>query len=195
MSTALRLAVMAATLLTTVPAHAGSFEDAVLAQINAMRADPSTYARTLRQAAAAAGPRDPMSQEEPGAVAEAIAVLSRQAPLPALTQDRRLRQAAREHVANQGPTGDVGHGAPGNFGQRLQSSGLWAGLAAETISYGQPTPADVVRQLVIDSRVPSRGHRKELLGRGFQAAGVACGPHAAWGAMCVIDFAGAIAAR
>ena len=29
----------------------------------------------------------------------------------------------------------------------------------------------------------------------FQAAGVACGRHAQWGSMCVIDFAGAIVRR
>ena len=55
--------------------------------------------------------------------------------------------------------------------------------------------APVVRQLVVDSCVPNRAHRKDLFGGAYQAGGVACGPHADYGAMCVIDFAGAIVQR
>ena len=53
----------------------------------------------------------------------------------------------------------------------------------------------MVRQLVVDSGVPNRAHRKDLFGAAFQTGGVACGPHADYGAMCVIDFAGAIVQR
>jgi uncharacterized protein YkwD len=107
----------------------------------------------------------------------------------------RIAAAARQHAARQGPRGDVGHGAPGSLGQRLRSAGLYAGLEAESISYGQESPRDVIRQLVVDSGVPDRGHRHDLFGRAYQAAGVACGPHAEWGSMCVIDLAGAIVRR
>jgi uncharacterized protein YkwD len=65
-------------------------------------------------------------------------------------------------------------------------------MQAESISYGQDRPADVVRQLVIDSRVPSRGHRRDMFSAAWSAAGVGCGSHPRWGAMCVIDYAGAI---
>ena len=124
-----------------------------------------------------------------------LEILMRQPPLPPLAHDSRLAAAARLHAVRQGPTGEVGHGRPGSLGERLQREGLFAGIEAESISYGQRTPREVVRQLVIDSRVPDRAHRKDLFGHAYQAAGVGCGPHAEWGSMCVIDMAGAIMRR
>jgi uncharacterized protein YkwD len=136
-----------------------------------------------------------LAQEDPAAVDDAIDYLMRERPLPPLARDGRLAAAAREHVARQGPTGDVGHGAPGSMGRRLQSEGVYAGLEAESISYAQRTPRNVVRQLIVDSGVPDRGHRKDLLGHGFQEAGVGCGRDARYGSMCVIDLAGAVVRR
>lgn len=185
--------------VTPTPVRAGGFENAVLAEINAVRANPRAFARELRRQQV----RDArygddgygMSQEEPYAVEEAIDFLMRQPPLPPLQHDSRLAAAARRHVARQGPRGDVGHGGSGGLNQRLQAQGLFAGITAESISYGQDSPRDVVRQLVVDSRVPNRGHRRDLFSRAYQAAGVACGAHARWGDMCVIDYAGAIQRR
>ena len=57
------------------------------------------------------------------------------------------------------------------------------------------SPEDVVRQLIVDSRVRNRGHRRDIFSRGFQVAGVGCADHARYGAMCVIQYAGAIVAR
>jgi len=136
-----------------------------------------------------------MSQEDPYAVDEAIDFLMRQPPLPPLAYDPRLAAAARRHVERQGPRGDVGHGGSGALNQRLQAQGFFAGITAEGISYGQDNPRDVVRQLVVDSRVAGRGHRNDLFSRAYQAAGVACGPHRRWGDMCVIDYAGSIMRR
>ena len=184
------------------PLHAAPFEDAVLAELNHVRAHPQAYARQLRreeisQARYGEEPRDfgGMAQEDPEAVEDAIAFLMRQPALPPLAHNPRLAAAARAHAVRQGPTGEVGHGGPGALGQRLQREGLYAGIEAESISYGQRTPRDVIRQLVVDSGVPSRAHRRDLFGHAFQAAGVGCGPHAEWGSMCVIDLAGAIMRR
>jgi uncharacterized protein YkwD len=66
-------------------------------------------------------------------------------------------------------------------------------MSAENISYGYDDARDVVRQLIIDSGVPTRGHRHNIFGGAYRLAGVACGPHRAYGAMCTIDFAGALA--
>jgi uncharacterized protein YkwD len=186
--------------LAAPPAFAGRFEDQLLVELNNVRAHPQAYTRELRREAlvdARYGDpySDPGAQEDPEAVEDAIDFLMRQPPLGPLRADPRLAAAARDHVERQGPSGGVGHGAPGSFAHRLQSEGLYAGLSAENISYGQNSPKDVIRQLVIDSRVPNRGHRKNIFGQGFTAAGVACGPHAEWGSMCVIDFAGAIVRR
>jgi uncharacterized protein YkwD len=128
-------------------------------------------------------------------VREAIAFLDRQAPLPPVTADGRIAAAAFDHVSAQGPTGQVGHGAAGSLGRRMQGHGVWAGLSAEAISYGQANAEDVITQLIIDSGTPDRGHRKILFSPSLQLAGAACGRHAAYRSMCVIDFAGALPGR
>lgn len=186
-------------LIMATPVRAAGYEDAVLAEINQVRAHPQAYARALeRQQMRDARYGDDgygVGQDDPDAVDEAIDFLLRQPPLPPLARDPRLAAAARALVSRQGPRGDTGHGGPGALGRRLQAQGMWAGLSAEGISYGQRSPQDVVRQLVVDSGVPGRGHRRDLFGHAYQAAGVACGSHAQWGAMCAIDYAGAIVRR
>jgi uncharacterized protein YkwD len=233
----LGLLIAPALLAAPTELHAGAFEDAVLVELNRVRAHPQAYAHELRREQVQArhgdetgepaqddpddldeagiAEEDPeavdqarmneaqsdtvyettLAQEDPAAVDDAIDYLMRQRPLPPLAGDGRLAAAAREHVARQGPTGAVGHGPPGSMGRRLQSEGVYAGLEAESISYGQRDPRDVVRQLIVDSGVPDRGHRKDLLSGGFQAAGVGCGRHARYGSMCVVDLAGAVVQR
>jgi uncharacterized protein YkwD len=183
-------AALAAVFLLPVAAQAADLDADVLAELNYVRAHPTEYARELRGA-----PDWVLAQEEPGAVEEAINFLERQQPLTALKGDRRLGAAALEHVPVQGPRGDVGHGAVGSLGLRLRAAGVYAGLAAENISYGYDDARAVVRQLVIDSRVAGRGHRRNIFTASYTTAGVACGGHRQWGSMCVIDFAGALMER
>ncbi|MBO9546400.1 CAP domain-containing protein [Caulobacter sp.] len=183
-------AALVAAFLIPAMAHAADLDEAVLDEVNYARAHPADYARELRRA-----PEWAFEQEEPGAVEEAIDFLERQRPLPPLKADRRIGSAALEHVRLQGPRGEVGHGAAGSLGLRLRAAGVYAGLSAENISYGYDDARQVVRQLIIDSRVPGRGHRRNIFGAGYTTAGVACGSHRQWGAMCVIDFAGAVMER
>lgn len=166
---------------------AARLDDAVLDEVNFARARPAEYADELR--------RELNRSDDPAAVEEAIDFLERQASLPPLEPDRRVAAAARQHAQAQGPRGDVGHGPAGSLGKRLRGQGVWAGLSAENISYGYEDPRDVVRQLIIDSGVPGRGHRRNIFAASYQLAGVACGPHRAYGYMCVIDFAGALPPR
>lgn len=191
LSSLARVAALAVALAAPSFAHAAADLDAdVLAEINYVRAHPADYARELRRA-----PDWVFDQEEPGAVAEAIDFLERQRPLPPLKGDRRLGAAALQHVRTQGPRGEVGHGAVGSFGLRLRAAGVYAGMSAENISYGHNDARAVVRQLIIDSRVAGRGHRRNIFTASYSAAGVACGGHRQWGSMCVIDFAGALMER
>lgn len=180
-------------------ALAGDLEEAVLDEINFARTQPAAFARDMmrRPAAYSGGYYDSLADQDPDAFEEALDFLMRQAPLPPLRRDTRLAAAAREHAAGQGASGGLGHGGRGGEGpsRRMQRHGVWAGLSAENISYGYRTPREVVQQLIIDSGVPGRGHRKNIFGRGYQAAGVACGRHRGYGSMCVIDFAGAIVQR
>ena len=182
-------------ILAPQAAFAGGFDDEVLAEVNFARAHPADYANELIDGLRGRDDGSSLAYEDRDAVEEAIDFLRRQPPLPALQPDGRLAAAARAHTSAQGPRGEIGHGAQGSLGQRLQRNGLWAGLAAEDISYGHDTARDVVRQLIIDSGVPNRGHRNNIFGRAYQLAGVGCGAHSVYGSMCVIDFAGALAQR
>jgi uncharacterized protein YkwD len=183
-------ALLSAAFLIPAIAHADDLEDAVLAEVNYVRAHPAEYARELRRA-----PDWAFEQEESGAVEEAIDFLERQPPLAPLKADRRLDVAARQHAQRQAARGDVGHGPAGSLGVRLRAAGVFAGLSAENISYGSDDARAIVRQLVIDSRVAGRGHRRNIFTASYSAAGVACGGHRQWGSMCVIDFAGALMER
>lgn len=182
------------------PAQAAEgLEARVLAEVNYARQHPQEYARKLERTASRGGVvgYSEIGNEDVDALAEAIDFLRRQRPLPPLRPHEALSAAAKAHAYTQGRTYQVGHVSPSGatLGQRLQQHGVWAGLAAEDISYGYEDPAEVVRQLIIDSGVPNRGHRDNIFGAHYQAAGVACAPHRAWGAMCVIDFAGAFVKR
>lgn len=173
---------------------AESFEEEVLAVLNFARTKPQAFARHLRDAEI---DQATWTGNEPGALDEAVDFLMRQPPLPPLRWDERLGASARGHADAQGGTGEVGHVGPrgDTFPQRLQRVGFYAGLTAEGISYGQMSAQDVVRQLIVDSGVRSRGHRRDIFGASYQAAGVGCAEHARYGAMCVIQYAGSIVAR
>ena len=165
------------------PAAAAGLESAILDEVNLARTRPAEYAKRVRQ--------DPgLKEEDPAAVAEALAFLIRQKPLPPLKPDDGLAAAARFHAAAQGRTRAIGHVSPDGktLGQRLQIHGVRVGAAAENISYGYDDPRAVVRQLIVDSGIPDRGHRTNIFGQAYDAAGVSCGEHREYRSMCVIDF-------
>jgi uncharacterized protein YkwD len=174
---------------------AGPADDAVLAEMNYARTYPQAYAMRLLlqpvsdwEQSLGAG----YAAQDPDALAEAIAFLLRQAPLPPLKADQRLAASALEHVAEQGARGAVGHDGPGGeaFDRRIRRYGVAEPYAAENIAYGPGEAADVVRELIIDSGVPSRGHRHNIFFAPLQVVGVSCGPHRQYANMCVMDFAG-----
>lgn len=175
-------------------------EQVLVAELNALRARPAVFASGLSELPALFDPGEPLIYHLPGdpvghitregsrAVDEAAAALRATPPLPRLTWSPLLAAAARLHVAAQGPSGAVGHGGAGaGPGDRAVRAG-GARYIAETISYGAATPRDVIRQLVIDDGVPSRGHRRILLSPEYRFVGAACGPHAGYRVMCVLDF-------
>ena len=168
----------------------------VLAEVNYARTHPAEYARILRDYRD--HPDDGESSiEGPGALDEAIDFLERQAPLPPLKPDVKLARSASGYAFDQGPGGLTGHvSADGaTLSDRIHRQQVWSMSAAEAISYGYDNPRDVVRQLIVDDGVSSRGHRKILFDGALRFAGVGCGPHRVYGAMCVIDFSGPMLAR
>lgn len=196
-----RLAGMGAAALISLAggqASAGTLEDGVVRELNLARTSPQTYADRLREyrgwfsgrvVTVPGTPEAVMTREGTAAVDEAIRFLDRQMPLAPLKPDQTLAQAARDWVAAQGPRGAMGHvSASGRGpGDRVAARG-GDKYVAENISYG-PDEADlVVLQLIVDDGVPSRGHRKTIFDDSFAYAGAACGMHAVYRHMCVIDY-------
>ena len=172
-----------------------SLDSDVLGELNLARTQPRAYARALEDAATRS--RASGAYDDPAAFEEAVGFLLRQPALPPLGADPALQGAALSHASYQGPQGGFGHeGAGGeSLGERLHRHGAFASLMAEDISYGYANPREVVLQLIVDSGVPSRGHRANIFNPAFREAGVACGPHRVYGAMCVVDFAGRLMRR
>ena len=192
-----------ALLLAAAPApDGGSYPggEAVLTSLNAMRAQPARYAAGLDAISARFDATQPLLYREPGdpvgrltnegarAVTEASTALRATPPLPAITFSPLLAKAARAHVEAQGPSGATGHVSGGRGpGDRVTALGGQP-YVAETISYGTATSEEVVRQLIVDDGVVSRGHRRTLLSRDYRFVGIWCGFHARWRSMCVLDF-------
>ncbi len=164
--------------------------------MNFARTQPREYARVLlAEADSARSQSSSFAWENPRDLDEAVEFLMRQRPLPPLKANDHLGDAALSYAVLQGRQGGFGHQTAGlSLGQRMQERGVFASMMAEDISYGYRTPRDVVRQLIVDSGVPDRGHRTNLFGT-YQAVGIGCGPHRIYGAMCVLDFAGGVSQR
>lgn len=180
-----------------VPAE--GIQKAVLDELNVARTTPMKYVEHLKDHRRAfkgklfigtAGVRR-MTNEGVAAVDEAIAALSKQAPLPALKFSEGLALAALDHVEDTGPKGLVSHeGSDGSgSGTRIRRYGDVAGASGECISFGYYEARQIVMALIIDDGVPSRGHRRSIYNEKFQFAGMAAGPHKTFKNMCVIDFA------
>ena len=175
-------------LLATASLRADDLAAQVQAEINLARTAPQQYARIV--AGREAGRRH---SEGDRVVAEAIRYLEKVRPLPPLRRSEGLSGSALSHVLDQGPSGAFGHkGRDGSTpAKRMARFGRWFGRAAENICYGQQDARGIVVRLIVDDGVRDRGHRLNIFGREFRCAGIASGPHAGYGTMCVIDFAAA----
>jgi len=173
-------------------------ESAVLAEINWARAHPQDYARELRAyrdsfigdvAYPDEAPMGVSSREGPRAVDEAADFMERQAPLPPLMSSPTLAMGAALLVDDQSVGGGIGHvtraGLSPSDRVRMRGGDVYV---AEVISYGNPDPRTLVRNLIIDDGVPRRGHRALIFTALYRYAGAACGPHPVHGAMCAIDM-------
>lgn len=185
-------------LMLTGAAPPPDLDREVLEEMNRVRADPRAYAGELRDyrlhmEGLVAYPDDApdglMTREGARAVDEAIDFLERQAPLPPLGASSILAGGAADLVADQGRSGRVGHytalGLDPGARVRRHGGDVYVG---EVIAYGPHDARGVIRQLIIDDGVARRGHRLLIFSSQFRYAGAACGPHVAYGAMCVVDL-------
>eukprot|EP01063_Lacrimia_lanifica_P038271 TRINITY_DN8093_c0_g2_i1.p1 TRINITY_DN8093_c0_g2~~TRINITY_DN8093_c0_g2_i1.p1 ORF type:complete len:814 (+),score=291.28 TRINITY_DN8093_c0_g2_i1:81-2522(+) len=134
-------------------------------------------------------------EEGPAAWQEAIDFLKRQKPLPPYTAaPKGLVKACRDHCHDTGPKGITGHsGTDGSAPQaRMNRHGKWMHTCSENIWYGDDcTGRHVVLSLIVDSGVPSRGHRKNIYSEDHKACGVGVGKHKTYKTMCCCNMAGA----
>ena len=99
-------------------------------------------------------------------------------PVHALQPKKDLSVCAEKWRHESGQRGVIGH-------NRRRSKNIGN---AESCAYSyQDSPLNFVMDLLIDTEVPSLGHRKILLG-GYSEAGVAIGTHKGYGHCVVIDL-------
>ncbi len=175
---------LAFALLTPLLSHASELSNQVLREMNFARTAPQEYAVLLQNRMA--------SMHSSSAVAEAVRFLNRATPLPPLMSSEGLNAAAMLHVEQSGPRGATGHG---NAFKRMSKFGRYQGSAGENIDYGRHDARGIVMRLIVDEGVRSRGHRANIFSRSYRVAGVACGEHARFGGMCVMDFASSYVER
>lgn len=174
----------------------------IVAEVNRLRADPNAYATKLtawrplhdgQPTITRKDGHDTFEETREGwpALEEAISVLRSTHRMAALSISKSLARAARDHVTNQGPLGQVGHNDTDGRNPSARVGRYTPGRSslAENISYGRWTAEDLVLHELVDEGARDRGHRKNLLNRDFRNIGVACGKHATYGIMCVLDFA------
>jgi uncharacterized protein YkwD len=111
--------------------------------------------------------------------------------MKAFRPSEALSSAAKDHVRDTGPKGIVGHtGSDGSsLVVRIQRYDKIRRSIAETIAYGHAEAPEIVKSLVIDDGVPSRGHRSIILTAEYDSVGLSIGRHSSYGSECVIDYA------
>lgn len=174
-------------------------EKQVLEAMNKVRQQPSCIAdeieaemahfkdKVLNRPGAKCGLR---TQEGPSCWKEAADALRKQLPVGPLVMQDGLVKAGRDHCADQGPKGTTGHNSTdgSNPGKRIAKYGTSMGWG-ENIQYGDvKCGMDIVKQLIIDDGVPSRGHRTNVFKADFTGLGVAVGSHSKFQSMCVQVF-------
>jgi len=200
MTTILRICMLFLLLATGAQAATGDFGRQMLTETNIARTDPRRYAgyiKELRGYFIGKGYRVPgsaalvLTSEGAAPLDEAIEFLSRQPPLPALSWSPGLARAAADLVRDQAGSGATGHNGAnsGDLRQRIERHGTWKSGIAENIGYGPDTARLMVMELIIDDGVPDRGHRRNIFNATFTTAGAACGAHAVYRKMCVMEFA------
>ncbi len=181
------------------PSYLSAIERGIVAETNKVRANPRSYLELLEKwkkqfkgKQVYIGNRTYLNtQEGIKPVNEAIQVLKKTAPVSTLSPSKGMSLAAKDHVRDQGKTGQTGHNSSNGStpSERLNRYGRWQRAMGENISYGPDTAQQVVMQLIIDDGVLDRGHRSNIFNPAWRVIGVACGPHPKFRIVCVMDYA------
>ena len=177
-------------------------EKDVILEMNKVRTDPKKYAKLYLQPRLkyyqknnymVPGEITLITKEGAKAVKECIKALNKTKSMGILKPEKGLYLAAKDHVKDQGKTGQTGHtgsdkSSPKDRIVRHGSFGSsWS--MAENIAYGSVTGRDIVVDLLIDDGVKNRGHRVNILNGDFTQTGAAYGEHAKIRTTCTIVYA------
>lgn len=175
-----------------------SLPEQIRNRINGIRGEPVEYAADLQAfknrfkgnvAYTSSRPRGVVTVEGVAAVDDAILYVGKQPPRAPLEYSPVLTAVAQALVNEQGPRGTTGHMFADGTGPADRSKRAGGdSFVSESIGYGSGGADEIVLRLIVDDGVPGRGHRKMLLSQEYRYVGIACGPHAVYGQMCVIDF-------
>ena len=174
-------------------------EQDLLNEINQARAQPQVYAGYLEKLKPLFNGKqyktetlEVETQEGWDAVDDAIKFLRSATPAGPLSTSPGLCLASSSHVKDQSASGATGHtGADKTLiEQRAKPFGTWQGDIGENLVYGDESARERILTWLIDDGVASRGHRKRIMSQDYKVAGISCGPHPEYGAMCVLTLAG-----
>ncbi|HYY13324.1 MAG TPA: CAP domain-containing protein [Chthoniobacterales bacterium] len=177
---------------------------AIIRELNLARQNPRLYASFVEQLRRdyngrclfLPGGTRVFLKEGTRSVDDAIRFLRSTSPLQPLTYSTGMSRGAADHCADQA-NGRFSHtGRDGSDpGARISRYGTWGVQWGENVAYGKFSARDIVLALIIDDGLPARKHRKNIFNTIFNYAGAAYGPHAKFGSVCTMDFAGAYVDR
>lgn len=180
--------------------YLSGIEKDVVLEMNMVRSDPKKYAALYIQPKlqyfngnnySVPGQITLVTQEGKKAVDGCIAALSKMKAVEILTPEKGLSLGIKDHVIDQGKTGQTGH-AGSDKSDPFKRIGRYGGgykTAGENLEYGSNTGRDIVTSLLIDDGVPNRGHRTNIMNKDFAQTGVAFGTHPEYRNMCGITYA------
>lgn len=175
----------------------------VITESNRIRADPVCYIPILEEyigyfkdgnILAKPGQVPIETYEGVNAFEEAIKFLKKQKPVPTLTYDERLFNAANDHAKDIGPKGLYSHeGSDGkNPSERVDKYCEWEKACCENVELGGQTGVDVIISLLVDDGVEKRLHREHLFREEFTHIGASSGPHKDYDIVTVIVYVGGV---
>jgi uncharacterized protein YkwD len=155
-------------------------EAEIIAEINKARIDPIAYASWLESTKQyfdgiqfkLPGEKAIKTNKGLEALNETVAFLKNLQPLKALNKNEELTRSAREKIAIITDKTNSNHSIS----------------SQENISYGRQTAPGIVMQLIVDSGVPDRPHRRNIFNANSRTTGIACGDNPTYENMCVITF-------
>tara|TARA_B100000508_G_scaffold141026_1_gene145333 strand:+ start:118289 stop:118837 length:549 start_codon:yes stop_codon:yes gene_type:complete len=113
--------------------------------------------------------------------------LKKQEAVGLLKIDSSLQEMAKDFAVRSGKRGVYGHR---EYNKRYDEYGSHLATDGENIQYGLSGPLDIVMDLLIDTDVPSLGHRKNILSDKYSVIGIGFAEHKKINYNTVMAFGG-----